>query len=144
MVNNAPLRRLVFGQYVMEKPRKGDDRKRVGNGPIFHLAKAKQLVEKHGVIVSESATDDMSKRFVPAITEDDAKAIIVDHLASHHFWRSEICKFRNGMEIDCDGYKISWNLHGKCEDIVSGIPIYIKFGFRDNFPKGIIVSFHES
>ena len=147
MVNNESHRRIVAGEYRLARESK-EGRTRVRNGPIYHLSAIKALVMEFGLHVVVNAAEDMASKFAEALTKQDVADIIVlglrnDDVVNHHV-ESEICKTENGMVIDCDAYRIRWRKDKKCECKSTGLPIYLKFGFRPSNPKCIIVRLHPS
>jgi hypothetical protein len=121
-----------------------DRRRKIINGPVYDLATAQQLLKIHGLhVVNESADDDMITEFRRGLTSEDLKKIILT-LGGNHYDDSEICSTSKGMTIDADGYTIYWNRTREIESMQAGQKTYIKFGFRDNNPKCLIVSIHPA
>lgn len=142
MVNNPNLRTLVTGQYETVTSKK-DGRIRVRNGPIYNLELAKKLLNEHGFIpVNENVETGLSE-FSPPWDESDIP-LVINALRADLWIESEICRFTTrGIPVDCDAYRIRWNKFRRME-WQHASPAYIKFGFKENHPKCLIVSAHPA
>lgn len=124
--------------------RNAGGRKRIINGPIYDLSVAQTLVHRHGLcVINDSANDDMVQAFDPALNEGDL-VVIFGALRDDHYCESETCGTSVGMTIDADAYVIHWNRVKKCESQSNGRKIYLKFGFRDNLLKCLVVRVHPA
>jgi len=142
MVNNPNPRILVAGRCIVRTTSRG--RRIITNGPVYDLTIAQQLLRVHGLhVVNERADTDMITRFYPALTPASLSPIILT-LTSNHYVGSEICATGVNMELHADAFTICWNQQRCAESKVSGRETYLKFGFRENNPKCLIVSIHPS
>lgn len=144
MVNNLLLRRIVAGQYVTYGNDKG--RTKVRYGPIYELAVAQELLKTYGLhVVNENTEEDMGQDFIPALTPDELKDIILALRENDHYDDSEICTTTNGQRVDADGYTVYWNRRTRTEAKArAGQKLYVKFGFRENLNKCLVVSIHPA
>lgn len=143
MVNNKNPRRLTAAEY---KLRKSGERTRLikGQGPIYDLQTAQELLNLHGLdVVNANAYLSMNSEFAPPLTKDDIKLAIAALKVDEHYVESEICKVAN-ESIDADAYTIYWKRNGNKECKLTGTKLYIKFGFRNDDPKCLIVRVHRS
>lgn len=141
MVNNLPLRRLVAGQYVTKISAKG--RVKIINGPIYELETVKEMLKVHGLKpVNLDADTDMMTRYDPQMEEDELRDVILT-LQPNHYDDSEICRTTNGMEVHSDGYAIYWRRFNRTESS-NGEKTYVKFGYRENNPKTLVLSIHPA
>lgn len=141
MVNNLPLRRLVAGQYVTKISAKG--RVKIINGPIYELETVKEMLRTHGLKpVNLDADTDMMTRYDPQMEDDELHDVILA-LQPNHYDGSEICRTTSGMEVHADGYAIYWRRFNRTESS-NGEKTYVKFGYRENNPKTLVLSIHPA
>jgi hypothetical protein len=143
MVNNPKLRKLIPGACRIKRTANG--RTKIINGPVYDLNVAKELLKLNGlVVVNENADEDMSSSFTPSMEPDELKALVLA-LDSSRYEDSERCNTTNGMIVDADGYTIYWNRSKRIGlPASSGPKEYVKFGFRENNPKCLIISIHPA
>lgn len=143
MVNNLNPRKLVPG--ACQTKQKADGRTKITNGPVYDLEVAKELLKLNGlVVVNENADEDMGSSFTPSMEPDELKALVLA-LDSNRYEDSERCKTTNGMIVDADSYTIYWNRSKRIGlPASSGPKEYVKFGFRENNPKCLIISIHPA
>ena len=131
----------MVGQYVTEISKTG--RVKVKNGPIYELATVKEMLKVRGLKpVNLDAEADMMTSYNPQMTEAELGDIIRT-LQSAHYDDSEICRTTHRMEIHADGYAIYWRRFNRTES-ANGEKTYVKFGFRENNPKTLVLSIHPA
>lgn len=141
MVNNLPLRKLVVGQYATSISETG--RVKITNGPIYELETVKEMLKVHGLKpVNLDAETDMMTCYHPQMTEDELSDVILT-LQPHHYDESEICRTTHGMEIHADSYLIRWRRFNRTES-AGGEKTFVKFGFRENNLKTLVLSIHPA
>lgn len=147
MVNNPPLHKLnprlvASGACAINQI---DGRDKISNGPVYDLAIAHRLVSQYGLaVINTSARDDMANEFIPEFKEHELKSLILALRHKDHYVGSERCATTNGITVDSDGYRIFWNRTKNNEWPKNGQKIYVKFGFRENMNKCLVVSIHPS
>ncbi len=144
MVNNLMPRLVVHGACVVRKQARSE-RLKITNGPVYSLGVAQTFVEKHGLVVMNGrAEHDMENAFHPDLTEDELVQVFLCLRESAHYLESERCLVRANMTVDSDAYRIVWDRRRMAEGVKSGLPVFIKFGFRESNPRCIIVSVHPA
>lgn len=143
MVNNLNPRLLVFGACQIRST--GDGREKIDNGPVYDLAIVKQLVSRHGVFPMTNRSDnDMASAFVPMLDRAELAELVMCLNGNDHFIESERDVVRAGMLVDADAYRILWHRIKRAECKRTGLPVFVKFGFRESNPNCIIVSIHPA
>ena len=94
--------------------------------------------------MNDKAEDDMEREFDPELTPDELIKIIRSLRNDPNYLESERCTVRNNMTVDSDEYRIHWNRNRKSACNRTGLPVLLKFGFRESNPKCIIVSIHPA
>ncbi len=147
MVNNPNPRRVIKGNL---KTRVSGSRIKIDNGPVYHLGVVQSLVSEYSVVVlgDSKAASDMKMRFMPRMETAELQELFMylrpyDH-DDPHYVESEQDPIKSGMTVDADAYRIRWMRLKKIECKRTGLPIFVKFGFRDSNPRCIIVSTHPS
>lgn len=137
MVNNP--KRLVSLDEI--RIRRSGDRQIITNGPLYDLNDVQRHVRQHGLrVVNEDAQNDQINDFDPVLVDEEL-ADFICALRPDLFHRSERCATSVGMTVECDAYVMGWN-RITCREWASGKRIYVKFGFRDNNPRCLVVSIH--
>lgn len=146
MVNN-PIPQCNNPRIVVSRDciiRRSGDREWINNGPVYDLAIAQQLLKLNGLaVVNDSARYDMANSFNPELTETQLKLLILALKSDVHYIESERCATSNRMTIDSDAYSIRWN-RKRAMECNSSQKIYVKFGFRENINRCLVVRIHIS
>lgn len=113
------------------------------NGPVYKIDEVKNAVLKFGLfVINEDARNDASNDFTPPMDDVEIQAIIYAlHQGLYH--RSEWAQTSVRTTVACDSYLIRWNRNKQIE-WEHGTKLYIKFGFRMNGDKCLIMSIHKS
>ncbi len=144
MVNNPDPRILQQAVFVTQKGAK--DRTKIRNGPVYDLSIVQLLVEGHGFVqLNTDSRLAKQRELEPKLETEEIRAIILA-LRNEHYEASEISDTTVKMKVDSDEYCIWWNRNRQSEDRqkLFGTPIYLKFGFRLNIHKCLIISIHKS
>lgn|GEM_PF-3147053 len=142
MVNNPKLRLVELADCKIKQAANG--RRKITNGPIYDLKCAQDMLKAHGLrVVNSQADADMQNEFDPEMTDDELSSFIFC-LTTAHYLRSEYCLTSSpGMTVCCDEFGMRWNrLRGR--EWEHGQKIYVKFGFRENNPRCLVVSVHKA
>lgn len=143
MVNNPNPRQVVFGSCQVKVSASG--RQKIDNGPVYDLAIVKQLVRSYGVTPMTNNSDQhMALTFVPLLGKAELAELVLCLRVDEHYIESERDYVRSGMLVDADAYKIHWHRTKRAECKRTGLPVFVKFGFRESNPNCIIVSVHPS
>jgi hypothetical protein len=138
MVNNPDPRRLLAPARYPCHP---GDRQKI-EGPVYDLDIVKALVKLHP-FVPVNEVDRGMRRFAPPLQEADIPLVIAA-LKPDMYVESEYCdKTTRGLKVEADAYRIRWSSGRKAIWEYADYA-FIKFGFKANIPKCLIISIHPS
>lgn len=140
MVNNPKLRLLD----IYEEPLVIDDSNRIiSGGPVYNLDIVKGLIFKLGIfVINTDAKNDATNSFNPPMDESEIMALI-NELHNGLYNNSVWALTSANSKVQCDSYTIRWN-RNRQKEWEHGNKLYIKFGFRPNSEKCLILSIHHA
>jgi len=119
----------------------------IPNGPVYDLDIVHQLLrcedEQPSLwVINEDADDDMENAFSSPMSIDEVKAIILSLRKDLHgssLWGRTSAR----SNVACDAYTIKWS-RLKQKEWDHGNKVYIKFGYRPNHYKCLVISIHPA
>jgi len=142
MVNNREnlwmLKGLIFPAEALT-----DSNRMIHGGPVFDLDIVKQLLDAHGFwVINNDVDKDLENEFSPPMSDNEIKAVLQALRYELHD-TSQWVRTSAGQTMPCDAYLIKWNRNRQIE-WEHGRKLYVKFGYRANQSKCLLVSFHNA